>query len=229
MPPTIAPTNLTDRHTQILKLLYRFRFLTRPQIQQMINHKSNSRLSLWLKQLTNDAFCCRYYSRSMNAQAAIYSLGANGRKYLLRSNDPSITKRILNRVWREQSLSLQSKKHHLLIADLYLAVSTLALNHQAELSYSTKTDLCNYQHLIRPTPDAYFVLTENSGLTNRFLSKSSMTFLPGNASSNWSSTTSPITPKAPGRPMLKSPFPTSYSSPRMPEPPKCSTDSFSTN
>jgi hypothetical protein len=168
MPPSITTSPLTDRHTQILKLIYRFRFLTRPQIQQLINHKSNSRLSLWLKQLTTDTYCCRYYSRTIKSQAAIYSLGTKGRKYLLQSNDPAITKQVLNRVWREPSLSLQTRKHHLLIADLYVAVSTLAQKNQAELSFYTKTELSMYEHLIQPTPDTYFVLAETSGLTNRF-------------------------------------------------------------
>lgn len=169
MPQQETPTTLIDRQTEILKLLYRFRFLNRPQIQQLLHHKYSSRLNLWLNQLTQNSYIRRYFTKLVNPQAAMYSLGTKGRKYLISLNDPTIKKKFLDRVWREHLLSFQTKKHYLQVADLYLSVLALSENKAAKLDFYTKTELQNIKHIILPLPDAYFAIKEDSGLTNRYL------------------------------------------------------------
>jgi hypothetical protein len=160
--------SLIDRHIQILKLLYRYRFLNRPQIQYLIAHKSFSRLSIWLNQLTRHSYIRRYYTKSVHSQAAVYSLGTKGRKALIKTQDPAINKKSLDRVWREHLLSFQTRKHLMLVADTSIAVSALAETKKAQLTFYTKIDLQGLKHLILPLPDAYFAISEQSGLTNRY-------------------------------------------------------------
>jgi len=68
--------NLTKKQLEILTLLYRFRFLNRSQIQQLLNHKKISRINLWLKDLYYKKIIGRNYSNRLgdNIKPAIYYL-----------------------------------------------------------------------------------------------------------------------------------------------------------
>ena len=47
---------LTTKQTEILKLLYTYRYLTRPQLQKLLNHKDKRRIISWLKDLRDNKF-----------------------------------------------------------------------------------------------------------------------------------------------------------------------------
>lgn len=162
------PTALIAQHTEILTLLYRFRFLNRSHIQQLLHHKYSSRINVWLNQLTEENYIRRYFTKSVHALAAVYSLGTKGRKYLINSKEPSINSRVLDRVWREHLLTIQTRKHLMLIADMFISLQSLAESKQATLNFYTPVDLKGLKHLILPLPDAYFAISEKSGLTNRY-------------------------------------------------------------
>jgi hypothetical protein len=168
MTHAIQVSNPIDKNEKILTLLYRFRFLSGRQIQKLLNHKYHSRINSWLNQLTQQQHINQRRRQTFPRVSSVYSLGVKGRKYLLKLNNTAIRKELLDRVWRERTLTTQTRKHLMLVADLYIALRALAAKNQAELSFYTKTELSMYEHLIRPTPDAYFVLAETSGLTNRF-------------------------------------------------------------
>ena len=50
------PTTITTKQTKILKLLYTYRFLTRPQLQKLLNHKDKRQIISWLKDLRDNEF-----------------------------------------------------------------------------------------------------------------------------------------------------------------------------
>jgi len=161
--------NLTKKQLEILTLLYRFRFLNRLQIQKLLNQKDFKRIIINLNQLTNTNYIRRYYNTKTVTIPAIYSLGLEGRKYLLKQSDlKKINKTILDRVWREKKLSLQFKQHCLLVADIYLSLIILTEKSGSILNFRTKTELSSIKDLINPNPDAYFSLTKANGSKKRY-------------------------------------------------------------
>ena|SRR5581483_8175017 len=76
---------ITKSQQDIIKLLYRYRFIDRIQIQAFLKHKDKGRSNRWLKDLKEK----QYIEQSYNAndfvgktKPAIYCLGINGIRYL---------------------------------------------------------------------------------------------------------------------------------------------------
>jgi hypothetical protein len=161
--------NPTTKQQEILQLLYRFRFLNRPQIQSLLNHKQHSRIIAWLNTLTQNEYLKSYPDKQFAASPTVYSLGNNGRKYLKSNNlDKSIDIKLLNRIWRENSYSPVFREHCLTIADINLSLLKFAAANQSTLNFHTRTDLHRIQNLITPLPDAYFTLKDKSGKVKRY-------------------------------------------------------------
>jgi len=76
---------LTTKQTEILKLLYTYRFLTRPQLQKLLNHKDKRRIISWLKDLRDNQFIDWKYNATdfiEKTKPAIYFLSLGGIRYL---------------------------------------------------------------------------------------------------------------------------------------------------
>ena len=166
----IELTKLKPKLTEILNLLYRFRFLNRIQIQTILNHKHHSRITTWLKELTEQEYIKQYYDKKLAALPAVYSLGTEGRKYLKANpeNIKNITPNLLDRVWREDNFSLEFRNHCLFLVDIYLSLLSLTQKTKAKLNFYTQTDIYGTQYLILPNPDAYFAITETKGSIKRY-------------------------------------------------------------
>lgn len=155
---------MTKRLTEILYNLYRFRFLTGHQIQALLNHKHYNRINIWLNQLTDIGYIRRYYDKKKVTAPAIYSLGNTGRKFLLEhAQELKVKPQLLNRVWREASLSRQFREHSLQVADIYLSLINLTQETKATLHFYTKPELFGLKYLILPNPDTYFSIEETNG------------------------------------------------------------------
>lgn len=154
---------MTKRLDKILLHLYKFRFLTRNQLQTLLNHKQFNRVIVWLNQLSDGGYIRRYYDARLVTEPAVYSLGLNGRKYLLKHLENDIEASQLDRVWREPKLSLEFRQHCLLVADCYLSLSKLVKTTGAKLKFHTKVDLYGLKYLILPNPDTYFSIEEANG------------------------------------------------------------------
>jgi len=72
--------DITPKQQEILKLLYRYRFLNRIQIQALMHHKDYRRINAWLKDLTEKQYINRIYSTHFleKTKPAVYYLGING-------------------------------------------------------------------------------------------------------------------------------------------------------
>src|SRR5579884_2239122 len=80
---TLPP--ITTKQQEILKLLYRYRFLNRTQIQTLLNHKDKRRIISWLKDLREKQYVDWRYDATdfiAKSQPAIYYLSLNGIRYL---------------------------------------------------------------------------------------------------------------------------------------------------
>jgi len=75
---------ITPKQQEILQRLYRYRFLNRIQIQQMMGHRDYKTINLWLKDLTQKQYVERIYSTHFleKTKPAIYYLGINGIRFL---------------------------------------------------------------------------------------------------------------------------------------------------
>lgn len=162
---------LTKRHIEILTYLYRFRFLNRVQIQKLSGHKHFNRIIIWLNQLTTHGYIRKYYNPKIITIAATYSLGTKGRKCLLeksKEKESQIQRGLLNRIWREHTLSDQFRTHCLFLAGIYLSLVELVKKTDASLYFYTKTDLYRHDYLLNPHPDAYIAIKEKNGKTKRY-------------------------------------------------------------
>jgi len=164
----------TPKQIEILKLIYKFRFLNRTQLQSILNHKQKQKIIIWLNQLTEQKYLKRYFDKKLATIPAAYSLGSMARKYFLKNPElyKDITAPLLSRVWRESSSTQKFKRHCMLVADIY--ISLIKLIYQADggkgkLNFFAKTDLGGVQYLILPEPDAYFSLGDKDGLVKRYL------------------------------------------------------------
>jgi hypothetical protein len=80
---TKQPT-ITSKQQDILRLIYRYRFLNRIQIQALMRHKDKSLVSIWLKDLREKQYLEWIYSSDLSSRTkpAIYYLGLHGIRYL---------------------------------------------------------------------------------------------------------------------------------------------------
>lgn len=141
---------ISSRQREILLLLHRFRFLTRPQLQQLLKLRSHQRLTLWLKDLAQRDLVRQYLPRSNN-DPIIYSLGTKSRLPLKEAIKNIAT--LIRIKWEARSTDGFRAKC-LLLADIYIELWQKA---GSELHYRTNAELKTYNDLISPPPDAYFI------------------------------------------------------------------------
>lgn len=86
---------VTPKQLEILIYLYRFRFLNRSHIQQLLHHKDPKTINVWLKDLANKNIIGRHYSTKLkeNIKPAIYFLVAESRQFLV--GEPNVDGKLL--------------------------------------------------------------------------------------------------------------------------------------
>lgn len=76
---------ITPKQQEIIKLIYRYRFITRKQIQALLGHTDKRRSSAWLKELREQHFLDWLYDPNdpnERSTPAVYFLGINGIRFL---------------------------------------------------------------------------------------------------------------------------------------------------
>lgn len=158
---------ITNQQLLILLLLFRFRFLTRIQIQTILKHKHPSHINKYLKNLSENNIIYKLYKKTYpeNLKPAIYCLNKNSIGYLNKDNklDPLLVKRI----YKDKNRSERFIKHSLVIADLFIEITKQILESKRQLFFYTKTDLFDYDFLIKPYPDIYLAI-ESGKKTDRY-------------------------------------------------------------
>ena len=90
---------ITNKQQEILLLIYKYRYLNRIQIQQLLNHKNKKNINTWLKDLTEKQYLNKIYSNNVgeNIKPAIYYASINAIRYYKRLNMSSYyLKKIFN-------------------------------------------------------------------------------------------------------------------------------------
>ena len=160
--------DLTDKQLEILLLIYRFRFLTRIQIQHFLNHKDYSLINRYLKTLTDYQLINRIYStkRTVINNPAIYYLATKSKSLL--KDYKKCNPEILNRVYREKYRSEAFRNHCLLLVNLYFAFQSTAQKQKAVCHFYTATDMSNIAYTPLPLPDAYVTIKESGKHIKRY-------------------------------------------------------------
>ena len=146
---------LSKKLSEIITLIYRFRFLSRDQIQTILQHKYHSRVLSWLNKLTKEKYLVKFYDKSFTTTASVYCLGNNGRTYLKEIKNVNL--KPLSRVWKEKKYSKEFQEHCQLLADIYISLKD---QYKDKLKFHTKTDLYGIENLIQSLPDAYFIIND---------------------------------------------------------------------
>ncbi len=171
---------LKPRQVEILLLLYRFRHLSRPQIQAMLGHKTWAKVIIWLNDLTDQHFIHRFYEPKLAGKPAVYCLDKASVRYLRElaihdaeakppKKDPfQISESQLKRIYREKTLSDTFREHCLFLADMYLSLQDDCKEFDSKLSYYSRTDVQYVKYFPIPKPDAYFTLERPDGNVERY-------------------------------------------------------------
>ena len=159
--------NITKKQLEIIILLYRFRFLNRLQIQQLLNHKKISQINIWLKNLNDKKIIGRNYSNKLgeNIKPAIYFLKSKSKNYLVDQLEKD--EKMMKRIYGEKNRSQKFINHCLLSADFYLSLKKSHL--PEEIFFYTKIDLLNYDGLPLSHPDAYVATKKSKRIKRYFL------------------------------------------------------------
>jgi hypothetical protein len=125
---------ITPKQQAILKLLYKYRFLNRIQIQKLLNHKDKRRIISWLKDLRDKQYVDWHYNATdfiAKSKPAIYYLVLNGIRYL--KNLDSYPNEELRKRYKEPGRTQIFIDRCLLVADC-----TIILRHKSvgDVSYA---------------------------------------------------------------------------------------------
>lgn len=157
---------ITKKQKEIIGLLYRFRFLNRIQIQQLLNHKDPKCINTWLKDLYDKKIVGRNYSTKLIEinKPAIYYLATKSKNYL--ADQLEEDGKLIKRIYGEKNKSLKFINHCLLSAELYLNLKEVHLSD--EVFFYTKVDLLNYSYLPVKHPDAYIAIKNEEDIKRYF-------------------------------------------------------------
>ncbi len=156
---------LKQRQIEILELTFRFRFLNTTHIQNLLNHKSKDKIIKWLNELVENHYLFKFYQQQVPSIPALYCLDKESINYF---RAKEIEEKLLKRIYKEKTLSVKFRTHCLLLVHIYISLQSLVKTTKATLTFYTKTDLDNINHLIEPAPDSYFIITEKNKMKKRY-------------------------------------------------------------
>lgn len=162
---------ITKKQQVILRLLYKFRFLSRIQIQALMGHKDPKTINLWLRDLRAKGYVEWIYSTHFaeKTKPAIYYLGLNGVRYLRKlttidedgKNPPTYPPEELRKRYKEPTRSQTYIDHCILIADCAIALeredaANETKGKKLQYYYQTEADYLlerSYYHFVLDTDD----------------------------------------------------------------------------
>lgn len=127
---------ITNKQTEILSLIYQYRFLNRTQIQQLLNHKDPKTVNTWLKDLNEKQYLNRKYSTSIgaNTKPAIYYAGMNAIRYY---KTLDLNHSYLKKLYRDNERSQSFIDEQIFIGDIRLDL--MAITSKGQINYSFET------------------------------------------------------------------------------------------
>jgi hypothetical protein len=162
--------NITKKQQQILHLLFQFRFLNRPQIQQFLKHKDRRATNDLLSDLTNKEYIGRIYTETFpeKTKPAVYYLIKAGAHFL---KSEGLDEKQLHKLYYENKRSENFISQSLLLADINLDLSNRK-DGNANFTMAIASDYPGHQLsdlLVGLSPSAYIEQESNEGTEHYFL------------------------------------------------------------
>lgn len=160
-------TILSKTQNLILLLFYRFRFLTRKHIQKLLNHKSHSLVSEWIKGLLEQGYLLAKEKDDPTdiREPEILYLSSQSIQTLKKNKDCS--KKVLRNFYREDERSAEFAYKCLKVTDLKLIYKSKYQN-TATVYFYTQSDLVNHNYFPKPKPSCYVSLEFKDKITERY-------------------------------------------------------------
>ncbi|MGD8373936.1 MAG: replication-relaxation family protein [Candidatus Woesebacteria bacterium] len=171
--------SITTKQQEILKLIYRYRFLNRTQIQTLLKHKDKRRIISWLKDLREKQYVDWRYDATnfiAKSQPAIYYLSINGIRYLRETGEYSSEE--LRKRYKEPGRTQVFIDRCLLIADCCIVLQTKSTD-ELDYSYVLPADYADPdspQHFLNELkPHLFFAKRHNGEAVNYALENFELT------------------------------------------------------
>ncbi len=160
---------ITTNQQQIIKDIYKFRFIHTFQFQKLFNHTDPSTTQQWLKELTDLKYINTDYKRKdieQNRKPAKYFLAPLGRKYLKKLDGYDID--VLEKVYKEKGRKVPFKNHCTELVDMFLFLRSQKRPNE-ELKFFTQSNLTKFTYFPNTELDAYVVYQEGEKIRRFFL------------------------------------------------------------
>lgn len=156
-------SKLTKVQKTILLLFYRFRFLTRTHLQNLLNHKSTSRIAVWINDLYKQGYVLKKEKLDPTdvREPEVFYLSHKSIQ-VLKKNE-SCDKRVLRKFYREEKRQRDFIYKCLKTVDIFLIFQS-KYQTPYTLNFYTNTDLVEFNYL--PSPTCYASI-ENTGKPTR--------------------------------------------------------------
>jgi hypothetical protein len=151
VPRPVKDYNLNDKQIQLLKLTYKFRFMSAPLLAKF-RETDRAVTGSALRTLVEKQYLGRHYDKSYKLQGkgASYFLAARGLRYL--RGQPGLNEDVLRAMYKNRSLSRKFINHNLEVAEAYLALR----NSYPEIFHMfTKSEQHTFDYFPDPRPDLY--------------------------------------------------------------------------
>lgn len=161
---------LSPKQQSILRLLHRFRFLDRKQIQHFLHHKDHKTILHWLNDLTAKNYVIRSYSKTFphNTKPAIYHVAPTGIAWL--KTQPHYDTDTLHKLHRERERSVRFIHHCLLLASLELDLRQQpATDPKQTLSVSSDYPTLPQAYLLATIKPHGFITKTEQGSAKQYL------------------------------------------------------------
>ena len=155
---------ITNKQSEIIELLYSYRFLNRIQIQALLGHKDKKTINLWLRDLKSKLYIDWIYAPddfALKTKPAIYYLALNSVRFLktVQASDDSPWYPIedVRKRYKEATRSQTFIDHSMLVADCCIEIIKASREtNLAKKSWQLATE-ADYRHSSNP----YYHLYEN--------------------------------------------------------------------
>lgn len=144
---------ISNKQSEIIELLYRYRFLNRVQIQSLLGHKDKKTINLWLRDLKANGYIDWIYSTddfALKTKPAIYYISLNSVRFLktVQATDGTAWYPLedIQKRYKEATRSQPFIDHSMLIADCCIEIIKASRDvSPAKKSWTLATE-ADYRH-----------------------------------------------------------------------------------
>lgn len=146
------PYKLNSKQLHLLKLIYKFRYITAPLLTQYKQQKSRQSMRITLDRLVNQGYLDKQlnHNQSFGNKGHRYYLTTKGIKLLL--NEPNLSKQSLHSMYKNKSASTTFIDHNI---DVFKALLSIRNSYPDTFHIFTKSEISNFGWLIDTKPDMY--------------------------------------------------------------------------